>query len=109
MAKNYFIMVERGSSQGVTKGMATFNPRAPGLQLADTRIMVGERGNSRFRMVKPFAMNPIEQARDANGNFIDALESFGTQFVVSHTPLFLKAANSSIILYSATGHVARAA
>lgn len=94
-------------SVGVTKGMATFNPRAPGLQLADTRIMVGERGNSRFRMVKPFAMNPIEQARDASGNFIDALESFGTQFVVSHTPLFLKAANSSIILYSATGRVAR--
>ena len=96
-------------SVGVTKGMATFNPRAPGLQLADTRIMVGERGNSRFRMVKPFAMNPIEQARDASGNFIDALESFGTQFVVSHTPLQLKAANSSIILYSATGRVARAA
>jgi hypothetical protein len=94
-------------SVGVTKGMATFNPRAPGLQLADTRIMVGERGNSRFRMVKPFAMNPIEQARDASGNFIDALESFGTQFVVSHTPLFLKAANRSIIWYSATGRVAR--
>lgn len=95
-------------SVGVTKGMMTFNPRAPGLQLADTRIMVGEKGNSRFRMVKPFAMNPIEQARDASGNFIDALESFGTQFVVSHTPLYLKAANSSIILYSATGRVARA-
>lgn len=94
-------------SVGVTKGMATFNPRAPGLQLADTRIMVGERGNSCFRMVKPFAMNPIEQARDASGNFIDALESFGTQFVVSHTPLQLKAANSSIILYSSTGRVAR--
>lgn len=94
-------------SVGVTKGMATFNPSAPGLQLADTRIVVGERGNTRFRMVKPFAMNPIEQARDSNGKFTDQRESFGTQFVVSHTPTQLKAACSSIILYSATGRVAR--
>lgn len=94
-------------SVGVTKGMATFNPSAPGLQLADTRIMVGERGNTRFRMVKPFAMNPIEQARDANGKFTDQRESFGTQFVVSHTPTQIKGSCSSIIVYSATGRVAR--
>lgn len=94
-------------SVGVTKGMGTFNPSAPGLQLADTRIIVGERGNTRFRMVKPFAMNPIEQARDSNGKFTDQRESFGTQFVVSHTPTQIKGSSSSIILYSATGRVAR--
>lgn len=94
-------------SVGVTKGMPTFNPSAPGLQLADTRIIVGERGQTRFRMVKPFAMNPIEQARDSNGKFTDQRESFGTQFVVSHTPTQLKAACSSIIVYSLTGRVAR--
>ena len=96
-------------SVGITKGMGTFNPRAPGLQLADTRIIVGERGNTRFRMVKPFAMNPIEQARDSNGKFTDQRESFGTQFVVSHTPTQIKGACSSIILFSTAGRVARAA
>ncbi|HEY1102988.1 MAG TPA: phage protease [Burkholderiaceae bacterium] len=95
-------------SVGTTKGLATWNPTAPGLQLADTRIIVGERGNTRFRMVKPFAMNPIEQARDSNGNFTDQREAFGTQFVLSHTPTQLKAATSSIIVYSATGRAARA-
>lgn len=94
-------------SVGVTKGMPTFNPSAPGLQLADTRIMVGERGQTRFRMVSPFSMKPIEQARDSNGKFTDQRESFGTQFVVSHTPTQLKAACSSIILYSLAGRVAR--
>lgn len=94
-------------SVGVTKGMGTFNPTAPGLQLADTRIIVGERGNTRFRMVKPFAMNPIEQARDSNGKFTDQRESFGTQFVVSHTPTQIKGACSSIILFSTAGRVAR--
>lgn len=96
-------------SVGITKGMGTFNPTAPGLQLADTRIMVGERGNTRFRMVKPFAMNPIEQARDANGKFTDQRESFGTQFVVSHTPTQIKGSCSSIILFSTAGRVARVA
>lgn len=96
-------------SVGITKGMSTYNPRAPGLQLADTRIIVGERGNTRFRMVKPFAMNPIEQARDSNGKFTDQRESFGTQFVVSHTPTQIKGACSSIILFSTAGRVARVA
>lgn len=96
-------------SVGVTKGMGTFNPTAPGLQLADTRIIVGERGNTRFRMVKPFAMNPIEQARDSAGKFTDQRESFGTQFVVSHTPTQIKGSCSSIILFSTAGRVARVA
>lgn len=94
-------------SVGFTKGMPTFNPTAPGLLLNDNRIIVGERGNSRFRMVKPFAMNPMEQARDSNGNFIDEMEAFGTQYIVSHTPTQLKNALTSVILYSATARVAR--
>lgn len=95
-------------SVGMTKGLSTWNPTAPGLQIADTRIIVGERANTRFRMVKPFSMNPIEQARNSNGDFTDQRESFGTQFVLSHTPVQLKAATTSIIVYSATGRAARA-
>lgn len=96
-------------SVGVTKGLPTFNPKAPGLQLADTRIVVGQRRQSRFRMMKPFAMTPMEQARNASGLFTDQQESFGTQWVISHTPTQLKGACSSIILYSSSGRVARAA
>lgn len=95
-------------SVGFTKGMPTFNPTAPGLLLNDNRIVVGERGNSRFRMVKAFAMNPMEQARDSNGLFIDEMEAFGTQYIVSHTPTQLKNSLTSVIAYSATGRVARA-
>jgi hypothetical protein len=96
-------------SVGITKGIATYNPTAPGLMMADTRILVGEKGNTRFRMVKPFAMNPMEQARDANGNFIGAMEGYGEQYIVSHTPVNRKNALTSIVLYSATGRVARVA
>lgn len=94
---------------GVTKGMGTFNPTAPGLMMGDTRILVGERNNSRFRMVRPWSMNPLEQARDASGNFIGAQEGYGEQYIVSHTPVNRKNALTSIVLYSTAGRIARAA
>ena len=94
-------------SVGQVKGLSIFNSTAPGIQLGDTRIMVGERGNSRFRMVKPWTMNPLEQARNSAGAYIDAQDGFGTQYVVSHTPAQLKNSLTSVIVYSATGRVAR--
>lgn len=94
-------------SLGTTKGVPTFNSSAPGLVLGDTRILLGERGNTRFRMVKAFAMNPPEQARNAAGLYTDQQEGFGTQYVVSHTPKQLKNSLTSVIVYSAAGRVAR--
>ncbi len=96
-------------SVGQVKGIPAFNSTAPGLMLGDTRILVGERGNTRFRMVKPFAMNPLEQARNAQGQFIAAQEAYGTQWVLSHTPTQLKNSLTSVVLYSTAGRVARAA
>ena len=96
-------------SLGFTKGIPTFNPTAPGLVMGDNRIVVGERGNTRFRMVKAFSMNEPQPARNAAGLFTDQQEGYGTQFIVSHTPTQLKNSLTSIIVYSATGRVARAA
>ncbi len=96
-------------SLGFTKGIPTFNPTAPGLVMGDNRIIVGERGNTRFRMVKAFSMNEPQPARNAAGLFTDQQEGYGTQFIVTHTPTQLKNSLTSIIVYSATGRVARAA
>lgn len=94
-------------SVGFVKDMAVWRPRAPRSAFGDTRILVGERGTTRFRMVKPWSVNPLEQARNGAGAFIDAQETFGTQWVGSHTPTQLKSSKTSVILYSATGRVAR--
>ncbi|MDP2369328.1 phage protease [Rhodoferax sp.] len=95
-------------SVGFVKDMPVWRPRAPRSAFGDTRILVGERGTTRFRMVKPWAVNPLEQARNSAGAFIDAQETFGTQWVGSHTPTQLKGSKTSTILYSATGRVSRA-
>lgn len=94
-------------SVGFVKDMPVWRPRAPGSMFGDTRILVGQRGTCRFRMVKPWSVQQLEQARDSNGLFIDSKETFGTQWVGSHTPTQLKAANTSVILYSTTGRVSR--
>lgn len=96
-------------SIATVKGVPAFNTRAPGLNTGDTRILVGERANTRFRMLRPFQMADMQQARDNNGMFVGAQENYGEQFIVCHTPTQRKNATSSLVLYSATGRVARAA
>ena len=97
-------------SVATIKGIPAFNTRAPRLDTGDTRIVIGQQRNTRFRMMKPFAMQGmVQQARDANGNFIGAEENWGDQFIVVATPTQLKNANTSVILYSLAGRVARAA
>ena len=94
-------------SVGVTKGIQTFNTTAPGIHMGDARILVGERYNSRYRMLKPFAMNQLEQKKDSNGKFVGALTGYGEQYIACHTPINRKTAMTSIVLYSATARVTR--
>lgn len=96
-------------SVGIVKGIPAFNTRAPGLNTGDARIVVGERGNTRFRMMRPFQMKEMSEAKDSNGMFIGAQEGYGEQFVVCMTPTQRKNANTSLVLYSAAARVARAA
>ncbi|WP_290906205.1 phage protease [Aquabacterium sp.] len=94
---------------GIVKDMPVWRPRAPGTLFGDTRVMVGMRGCCRFRMIKPWSVEPLQPARDANGLFTDSKETYGTQWVGSHTPTQLKASMSCVILYSAAGRVSRVA
>jgi hypothetical protein len=94
-------------SVGMIKGIAAFNTRAPGLNTGDARIVVGERGNTRFRMLRPFQMKEMSEAKNAQGDFIGAQDGYGEQYVVCMTPMFRKNANRSLVLFSATGRVAR--
>lgn len=96
-------------SVGMVKGISAYNTRAPGLDTADTRIVVGQRGNTRFRMMRPFQMADMQQARDGSGFFVGAQDGYGEQFFACHTPTQLKNANTSVVLYSTAGRVARAA
>jgi len=100
--------LDQTGNLGVVKGVPSFKSYAPGLQLADNRIVIGQRGLTRFRMLKPWALGQLENQKDANGRFTGKKEAYGDQFIALHTPLPLKKGFTSIVLYSATGRVNRA-
>ena len=93
---------------GRIKDVPNFKTSAPGLHMGDQRIVIGERGISRMRMMKPWTMGELENQRDSNGRYTGKKEAYGNQYLVLHTPSQLKRAYTSIVLYSGTGRVARA-
>lgn len=92
---------------GRIKDVPCFRSYAPGLAMGDVRAVIGERSTTRFRMVKPWTMNQLENQKDSNGRYTGKKEAYGDQFIVVHTPTLLKGALTSIVLYSATGRVDR--
>ena len=92
---------------GRVKDVPNFRTTAPGLAMGDQRIIIGERGQTRYRMMKPWAMGQLQDQRDSNGRFTGKKEAYGDQFIVLHTPTQLKGAYTSIALFSTTARVSR--
>lgn len=94
---------------GRIKDVPSFRSYAPGLNMGDVRTVIGERNVVRFRMLKPWTLGQLQDQKDSNGRFTGKKEAYGDQFVVVHTPQLLKGALTSMVVYSATGRVDRAA
>jgi hypothetical protein len=93
---------------GVIKGVPCFKSSAPGLNAGDVRVLLGERGQTRLRMLKPWTMGAMENQKDSNGRFTGKKEAYGDQFVIVDTPTPLKGAMTSMVLYGATARADRA-
>jgi len=114
-AAQFAALYDRGAANvtaagdlGSVRGVPNFKSFAPGLQMGDTRVVIGERGNTRYRMMKPWQMGELQDQRDSNGRFTGKKEAYGDQFVVLHTPTPLKGCYTSIVLFSTAGRIARA-
>ena len=94
---------------GRIKDVPSFRSYAPGLAMGDVRTVLCERGTVRFRMLKPWTLGELENQKDSNGRFTGKKEAYGDQFVIVHTPTQLKGAFTSIVVYSSSGRVDRAA
>lgn len=92
---------------GRIKDVANYKAYAPGLAIGDQRVVIGQRGATRLRVMKPWSMEQLENQKDVNGRFTGKKEAYGTQWLVLHTPTLWKAAYTSIALYSTTARVAR--
>lgn len=93
---------------GVIKDVPQYKAYAPGLAMADQRVVIGERGQTRLRMAKAWSMGQLQDQKDSNGRFTGKKEAYGDQFLFLHTPTPLKGALTSIVLYSSSARVDRA-
>ena len=99
--------LQSNGNLGRVKDVSNFKTTAPGLWMGDQRAIIGERGTTRMRMLKPWTMGELENQKDANGRFTGKKEAYGDQFIIMHTPTNLKLSYTSIVVYSSSGRVAR--
>lgn len=100
--------LQQNGNLGRINDVPNYNALGPNLWIGDQRIIIGERGVSRFRVVKPWVMSELENVTNSSGSFLGEKQSYGDQFIVMMTPTPLRKAYTSIVLYSQTGRVARA-
>lgn len=94
---------------GRIKMVPQYKTTAPGLWMGDQRVVLGQRNETRFRLLKPWAMGQLENQKDENGRFTGKKEAYGDQFIALHTPKPIKDATTSLVLYSAQQRLPRAA
>ena len=92
---------------GVVKGIPSYKGYAPGLAMGDTRVIIGERNLTRYRMAKAWTMGQLQDQKDSNGRFTGKKEAYGDQFMFLHTPSPLKAGLTSIVLYGGAARIDR--
>ncbi len=92
---------------GRIKDVPNWSVSGPGLHYGDHRVLLGQRGVTRFRYVKLWRQYAIENQRGPNGRFTGKKTAYGDQWVVIHTPEPLKAAYTSLVIYSGSARVAR--
>lgn len=92
---------------GMVKSVPNFRTTAPGLYMGDQRVVIGERGVTRYRMLKAWTMGQLQDQRDTNGRFTGKKEAYGDQFIALYTPPALKSAYTTLSLYSSSARVSR--
>lgn len=91
----------------MVKGIPFWGTNQPGVDLEDSRILMGERGTSSYGIAKPFATGmPFEVIDPSTSKPTGEKQAYGEEYSSIHTPLPLRGRLSSVIVYSATARTA---
>lgn len=85
------------------KGIAAFSTNAPGIDLGDQRIVMGQRGQLAYTVAKPFELGQPFEAVGANGKPIGKKQAYGEEYNAMHLPKPIRNRLTSLLVYSATG------
>ncbi len=86
------------------KALPAWSTNAPGIDLGDERILMGQRGTTHYRVAKAFAMSEMQEGRDpVTGELNGTKEAYGEEYNAIHTPKPLADRYTSVVVYSGTG------
>lgn len=86
------------------KSVPAFSTNAPGVDLGDERMVIGQRGLLSYVVSKPFQFGEPFEARDgATGQPIGKKQAYGEEYNAIKLPTTLRGRLTSIIAYSFTG------
>lgn len=89
------------------KGIPVFGTNQPGVDLGDTRILLGERGTMTYGVAKPFATGtPFEVVEGSSGKPTGEKQAYGEEYSSIHVPVSIRNRLTSVIAYSATARAA---
>jgi hypothetical protein len=84
------------------KALPAFSTNAPGIDLGDERILMGQRGTTTYTVAKAFALSEMQEGRDAaTGQLNGSKEAYGQEFNSIYTPKPIADRYTSILVYSA--------
>jgi hypothetical protein len=85
------------------KGMPTYGTNAPGVDLGDERILIGQRGLLGYVVGKPFVTGQPFEAVDSQGRPIGKKQAYGEEYSAIKVPTPVANRMTSVIAYSFTG------
>jgi hypothetical protein len=88
------------------KALPSFGTNAPGIDLGDERIHMGQRGTTSYVIAKPYMMGQPFEAVDSNGRATGEKMAYGEEYSAIHTPLSIRNRGTGIIVYSADARTA---
>lgn len=93
---------QSGDLLGV-KGIAAFGTNAPGIDLGEERILMGQRGVGTYTIAKPFMTGTPFEAVDSNGRPTGQKVAYGEEYNAIHVPAPIRERLTSVLVYSASG------
>ena len=89
------------------KGIPAFGTNAPGIDLGDERILLGQRGIGAYTVAKPFVTGePVELVDPSSGRPVGKKVAYGEEYNAITVPLPVRNRFTSVIAYSATARAA---
>lgn len=84
------------------KGLPAFGTNAPGVDLGDERILIGQRGLLGYVVCKPFVTGQPFEAVDSQGRPIGKKQAYGEEYSAIKVPTPVAGRMTSVLVYSAT-------